>query len=147
MIEKDPCAVDSKAGGHMDGKGPFSTRGTFCKADRIRKSVQYRSLSKNGRRHYSDAFVFVFRENRLSASRLGITVSKKVGNAVTRNRIKRVVRECFRLNRNVAPDRFDINVIARQPCGKISRELMRHHLLRGFKSMAERPGFRSEPQG
>lgn len=145
MVEEDPGADDPKAGDNLDGKGLFSTRGTFCKADRIRKSVEYRSLSKNGHRHYSDAFVFVFRENRLSASRLGITVSKKVGNAVTRNRIKRVVRECFRLNRNVVPGRFDINVIARQSCGKISRERMRDNLLGGFKSIAGRSGFRSEP--
>lgn len=144
MIEENPYADQPGSGRRLDGKGLFSTRGTLYKTDRIRKSVQYRSLSKNGRRHYSDYFVFVFRENRLSASRLGITVSKKVGNAVTRNRIKRVVREYFRLNRNVASDRVDVNVIARQPCGKISRELMRHDLMRGFTSIAETSGSRSE---
>lgn len=53
------------------------------------------------------------REPRLS-SRLGITTSRKVGNAVTRNRIKRRVREWFRQEHAYFPEGMDVVVIARR---------------------------------
>jgi ribonuclease P protein component len=46
-------------------------------------------------------------------ARFGITVTRKVGNAVTRNRIKRVVRESFRLLGDVFPAHLDVVVVAR----------------------------------
>ena len=111
------------------GKGSFSlNRFTFTKADRIRHSTEYRLLSKTGSRHYSDDFIIVFRKNNESISRLGITVSRRVGKAVTRNRIKRIVREYFRLNRSVLPGWMDINVIARQSCGRIGSADIKNHL-------------------
>jgi ribonuclease P protein component len=45
--------------------------------------------------------------------RIGITVSKKVGNAVVRNRVKRWIRECYRRRRPQFPDRLDLVVVAR----------------------------------
>jgi ribonuclease P protein component len=44
---------------------------------------------------------------------LGVTVSKKVGRAVIRNRVKRLVRESFRLSKTHFVDTYDMNIIAR----------------------------------
>jgi ribonuclease P protein component len=108
----------------------------FTKADRIRTSSQYRLLSRKGKRYYSDYFIVVSRKNQISRSRLGITVSKKVGKAVTRNRIKRTIREFFRLNRSLLPGRLDINIIARSPSGRIGVAEIRDHLGSCFETIA-----------
>lgn len=119
------------------GKGSLSlTRRTFTKADRIRTSIEYRTLSKNGNRHYSDYFIIISRKNQVSRSRLGITVSKKVGKAVTRNRIKRIVREYFRLNRRFLSGGLDINLIARQSSGRVGAAAIRDHLGHCFETLA-----------
>jgi len=52
--------------------------------------------------------------------RLGVTVSKRVGNAVVRNRVKRRIREWFRHKREALPDRLDLVVIARQSARELS---------------------------
>ena len=119
-------------------------RNTYTKADRIRKSEDYRILSKRGKRHYSDIFIFVSRKNQFLRSRLGVTVSKKVGNAVTRNRIKRIIRDYFRLNRCLLPDRLDINIIAKQAAGKVGAETIRENLFEGFTQIAKKAANRND---
>ncbi|MBC2711345.1 MAG: ribonuclease P protein component [Desulfosarcina sp.] len=119
-------------------------RFAFTKADRIRTSIEYRKLSKNGDRYYSDYFIIISRENQISRSRLGITVSKKVGKAVTRNRIKRIIREYFRLNRSFLPGRLDINIIARQSSGRIGAAVVRDHLGDCFETIAGKPERRND---
>ena len=111
---------------------------TYTKADRIRTPSEYRALSKNGNRHYNDFFIIISRKNQLSRSRLGITVSKKVGKAVTRNKIKRIIREYFRLNRQFLPGRLDINILARQTSGRLSAAAIRDHLGQCFKMIARK---------
>jgi ribonuclease P protein component len=108
---------------------------TFTKADRIRRPSEYRVLSKNGKRHYSDHFIIISRKNQISRSRLGITVSKKVGKAVTRNRIKRIIRETFRLNRSRITEQVDLNFIAKASAGKIEAEEIQKNLMRCFERL------------
>ena len=101
----------------------------FTKADRIRKPSEYRRVAKQGIRDHSECFIIVSRENHIQRSRLGITVSKKVGKAVKRNKIKRIIRETFRLNRRLLPESLDINIIARPLAAKVRPASLRYHLL------------------
>ena len=59
-------------------------------------------------------FLVLLRPNQLPQVRLGVTVTKKIGKAVIRNRIKRYVREFFRLNKHYLPQGHDLVVIARR---------------------------------
>ena len=69
----------------------------FRRADRVLASREYREISRRGVRSSSRAFVLLWLpENDEGRARLGLTVSRKVGNAVVRNRVKRRVREWFR---------------------------------------------------
>ncbi len=57
--------------------------------------------------------VVYFKKNRYGQSRLGITVSKKVGNAVTRNRVRRLIKENYRLMEKEIRSGYDVVIVAR----------------------------------
>src|SRR5262245_62007190 len=85
----------------------------FPKTARLRKRPQFLKLSRTGEKFQSAHFVVISKVNDAAESRLGITVSAKVGNSVVRNRIKRQVREFFRRHRSALPKRTDFLIIAR----------------------------------
>lgn len=123
-----PCPAIKKGAGALK-------RYAFSKADRLRTSSDYREVSASGKRWVCGQFVVLARRNGRSRSRLGITVSRKVGHAVTRNRIKRIVRDYFRLNRDPLPAALDLNVIARQSTGKRDNAAIRDNLGRCFEEL------------
>ena len=91
------------------------------------------------KRTYSDMFMVIYiSDNPLGYSRLGISVSKKVGNSIIRHRITRLIRESYRLNKERIKPGYDIVIVARKNlCGKglfeVSESLMKllskHQLL------------------
>lgn len=90
---------------------------TFSKKERILKRPDFVNLNRSGERHHTRHFIFILKKNGLGIARLGITVSKKTGNAVKRNRTKRLIRESFRLNKSLFPQGYDIVVIAKKDAG------------------------------
>jgi len=95
---------------------------SFTKADRILKRPDFFRLSKTGKKIHNKHFVAIFSPGRFERARLGVTVTKKVGHAPTRNRIKRVCREYFRLNRHKLTGNWDINIIAKKEAADLSSE-------------------------
>jgi len=93
-----------------DGVTAFS----FKKDDRLLKRYEFIGIFTSGKTVHSSCFLAGIKKNRMERVRLGITVSKKVGKAARRNRIKRHVREFFRLHRDNLSNGWDINVIAKK---------------------------------
>ena len=102
--------------------------GRFQQADRILCARDFSCAVRTGKRRTSKSFVVVITLKTEGVStnsdekrtRLGITVSKRAGNAVIRNRVKRRIREWFRQAREGLPHGSDIVVIARQTARDLS---------------------------
>ena len=86
----------------------------FPKKLRLSKRIQYLALQRGGRRVHTRNFLILWRVNGLAISRLGITVTKRVANAVGRNRVKRRVRQVFRTAGESLPPGLDLVVIAKK---------------------------------
>ncbi len=112
--------------------GPFS----FKRASRISRTGDFERLSKCGRRIHRDHFVVTYCPNSLGSLRLGVTVSKKLGNAVMRNRVRRLVRESFRLNRGLFADGCDMNVAAKTGASDLTFHEVNQTLAGIFREMS-----------
>lgn len=86
----------------------------FPKQVRLRKRPEYLAVQRGGARVTTPHFLVYGRPNGGRPTRLGVTVSRKVGRAHARNRIKRWAREAFRLHRERLPPGLDLVLIARQ---------------------------------
>ena len=109
-------------------KESLRLRFKFPKSVRLRKRFEYQRLSKFGYRFHGKVVSFDYRIEGSSCPRLGITVSKKYGNACLRNRFKRVVREAFREIFSSLPQGMAINVHPR-----FGQKVSKNVLLDDFK--------------
>ena len=83
-------------------------------SESLKKNRQFQFVYKNGKSYANKYLVMYVKENGLEINRIGISVSKKVGNSVVRHRITRLVRESYRLHEKVFNSGLDIVIIARQ---------------------------------
>lgn len=79
----------------------------------LKKNNDFRRVYNRGKSIANKQLVMYFMPNRQKFNRLGISVSKKVGNSVVRSRVTRLLRESYRLNETNVEVGYDIVVIAR----------------------------------
>jgi ribonuclease P protein component len=96
---------------------------TFRPHEHLRRPTDFKRVYDR-RRSASDAFLIVYVcENHLAYLRLGLSVSRKFGGAVQRNRLRRLYREAFRLTRHEMPVGLDLVLIPRKPAEPEFEEL------------------------
>lgn len=82
-------------------------------SESLKKNTDFRSVYNKGSSHANRLLVMYVLPNHKEENRLGISVSKKVGNSVVRHRLTRLVRESYRLHEEMFQYGLDIVVIAR----------------------------------
>ena len=103
---------------------------------RLLKRAQFLTLSKQGKKIHTGYFIAAVLDGTGQNNRIGITVSKKVGNAVERNRIKRIIREYFRHRKDSLTGIRDINIIARKGLTTLSNRQIIEELDKLFTKIA-----------
>lgn len=111
----------------------------FSRQEKVKKKQEFKAVFDAGRRYSNNLISIVF-NNRLVVSkqnsprRLGIIASRKVGNAVQRNRLKRFIREAFRINKQAFKEPVDVVVILKPA----AREAAREALQTGFLELCKK---------
>jgi len=86
---------------------------------RIKKNAEFQTIFKRGKSVANRQFVVYCLEKEEDYYRVGLSVSKKVGNAVVRNRIKRYIRQTFLEIHDQVHRNMDYIIIARNPAAKL----------------------------
>jgi ribonuclease P protein component len=111
----------------------------FPKEVRLRRRSEFLRVQDAGRKIAADCLLALVLPNGREQSRLGLTVSTKVGNAVVRNRIRRCLREFYRLKRAAFPKGLDMVVIARQSAAEADAPRLNRAFERVLTDLAKPP--------
>ena len=107
---------------------------------RIRHRAEFTACYEQGRRYHTGHFLLFILQGGQPActTRTGMAVSRKVGNAVVRNRIKRLLREFFRLNAGILPRMADVVAVAKHQadCAGLGLADVTRELLPVFQRVA-----------
>jgi ribonuclease P protein component len=109
----------------MDGRKTGAE--TLPRSSRIRRTIEFQQIQRSGKRIGGRHLVAVVRPNGLSEARFGLSVSRKVGSAVVRNRVKRWLREAVRRENSRAAG-VDIVIIARSSSATAGYQQLRSEL-------------------
>ena len=98
-------------------------------SESLKKNIYFQNVYKNGKSYANKYLVMYVLENDLNKNRIGISVSKKVGNSVIRHRITRLIRESYRLQEEMFNSSLDIVVIARAAAREVGYKEIESALL------------------
>lgn len=109
---------------------------TFSRTQRIRSRSDFQYVYEHGRL-YKDEFFRIFYVRTEKPGRLGLSISKKLGKAYVRNRIKRIIREAFRLHPQLTAG-LDLIVQPRLTVASLSHDQLRQRFLEALAALSTR---------
>lgn len=98
-------------------------------SDSLKKNKDFQLVYKKGKSYANKYLVMYVFENNLDINRLGISVSKKVGNSVVRHRLTRLIRESYRLSEDFFRCGIDIVVVVRVSAKEINYKEIKSALI------------------
>ncbi len=87
---------------------------SYGREHRFSKTADFWKDRRKRKKFDTEHFSLILRKNNKDARRLGLVVGRRAGGAVSRNRIKRLIREFFRLNKEKIPESSDLIVLAKE---------------------------------
>ncbi len=89
-------------------------------SESLKKNSDFQKVYREGKSYANRYLVMYVLDNGSSSNRIGISVSKKVGNSIIRHRVKRLIKEAYRLQEDMLQNGLDIVIIARVSAKNIS---------------------------
>lgn len=111
---------------------------TLGPLERIRKKKDFFLLYKKGKRYRGRYFNFIYLSSASELSRMAVVVSKKTGNAVKRNKIKRRMRSLFRRNKDLLNKPLDIIIIAKKEICEATWPQIKQEYIVALKSIRQK---------
>jgi ribonuclease P protein component len=106
---------------------------TFTKRNRILRPGEFRELYREGTRYSVKEFLLFVKSEGQGPPRFGLSVSKRIGSATTRNRIKRYLRETFRTHKGELKSGIRMLIVARPGCEELNFAQCRERVLKLFR--------------
>jgi len=94
----------------------------FPSSHRLREHREFNLVWNRGKKYHTDHFIVILLGRKIGPTRLGVTVSRKIGGAVQRNRVKRLIREIFRRCYPTIASHMDISIIAKKGSSNMTYE-------------------------
>jgi ribonuclease P protein component len=113
---------------------------------RLSRAAEFERVYRHGRSHASRHLVlYAFPNESVSHARIGLSVPRKVGTAVERNRVKRLLREAFEQAREGVGEGYDVVVVARPAASELAQREGLAGMSRALDELLESSGLRSGP--
>jgi ribonuclease P protein component len=111
---------------------------TLSPQERIRNKKEFSHLYQNGNRYRGKYLNLIYISNDLSFSRMAVVISKKVANAVKRNKIRRQMKTLFRRNKDLLQGSFDILIIAKKEILEASWLMLQEEYFTALRSIGQK---------
>ena len=114
----------------MEAYEDFNEKDIIMKfSESLKKNKDFQTVYRQGKSYANKYLVLYIMENQTEKNRIGISVSKKVGNSVVRHHLTRLIRESYRLQEECFQRGYDLVVIARQSAKDVTYKEMESALI------------------